>query len=288
MTRPSKTLAVLPFLVLLGCGGSGADGAESTTPTEETRETVAVETGSITAAMAGAHRSEENRARDAHRHPAETLAFFGLEPQMTVVEMGPGGGWYTEILAPVVRDEGQLIVAVANPETSEYTQRLVAVMQAHPEVFDRVQQQIFEPPDHLSLGEPNSADMVVTFRSTHGWINRGQAPAVFQAMFDVLKPGGVLGLVQHRAPEGSTVSPESGYVTEAAVIEAATAAGFVLEERSEINANPNDDHDHPEGVWSLPPTLRGEGDHAEFEAVGESDRMTLRFRKPAAEGAAAE
>ncbi len=123
--------------------------------------------------------------------------------------------------------------------------------------------------------------MVLTFRSVHGWINRDQATAVFQAMFDVLKPGGVLGVVQHRGPEG--IDTETGYVPEATVIQLAEAAGFELEERSEINANPADDHDHPHGVWSLLPTVRGgDEDRAEYEAIGESDRMTLRFRKPAA------
>src|SRR5690606_35142959 len=140
---------------------------------------------------------------------------------------------------------------------------------------------VFNPPEQVELGPSNSADMVLTFRSVHGWINRDQATAVFQAMFDVLKPGGVLGVVQHRGPEG--IDTETGYVPEATVIQLAEAAGFELEERSEINANPADDHDHPHGVWSLLPTVRGgDEDRAEYEAIGESDRMTLRFRKPAA------
>lgn len=286
-------------LALAGCGGGNTEAGGSTTPVqddttvavEETREPVQVETGSIDAALAGAHRSEENRARDAHRHPRETLEFFGLEPSMTVVEMAPGGGWYTEILAPVLRDQGTLIAAIPDPEESPYGQRFIERTEQHPEVFDQVQTVIFDLPDRASLGEPGSADMVLTFRSAHGWINRGQADAVFQAMFDVLRPGGVLGLVQHRADEGANVeeTSEGGYVPEATIIALAEEAGFVLDERSEINANPEDDHDHPEGVWTLPPTLRlGDTDRAQYEAIGESDRMTLRFRKPAEDAADAE
>jgi predicted methyltransferase len=271
------TLRALPFLLLAGCGGAAT--GETTTP--DTTETAAVESGSLEAALAGSQRSEENRARDQYRHPRETLEFFGLQPNMTVVEMGPGGGWYTEILAPYLREQGRLIAAAPDP-ASEYGQRFDAFLATNPELYDRVERVTFNPPEQLSLGPDGSADMVVTFRSTHGWINRDQAAAVYQAMFNVLKPGGVLGVEQHRGPDG--VDTESGYVPEATVIQIAEAAGFVLEERSEINANPADDHDHPEGVWSLPPTLRGgDTDRAQYEAIGESDRMTLRFRKPAAE-----
>jgi len=267
-------------LLLAGCGGAST-GDTTTTPDPSDTTTAAAAAPSLEAVIAGEHRSEENRARDQYRHPRETLEFFGLEPTMTVVEMGPGGGWYTEILAPYLREQGRLIAAAPDP-SSEYGQRFDAFIATNPALYDRVERVTFAPPDSLSLGPAGSADMVVTFRSTHGWINRDQAQGVFQAMFDVLKPGGVLGLVQHRGPDG--VDTESGYVPESTVIQLAEAAGFVLEERSEINANPADDHDHPEGVWSLPPTLRGgDTDRAQYEAIGESDRMTLRFRKPAAE-----
>jgi len=294
----------LSSILLLSLGACGCGSTSSTTsagdPTPdgpggstavneaEPREPVQVESGSIAAAIAGAHRSEDNRKRDRFRHPAETLEFFGLEPSMTVVEMAPGGGWYTEVLAPVVRDHGTLVAAIPDPAESEYGQRFVERMEQHPEVFDQVQTVIFDLPERASLGEPGSADMVLTFRSTHGWVGRGQAERVYQAMFDVLRPGGVLGVVQHRADEGADpeVAVEQGYVPEAHVIQLAEAAGFVLEERSEINANPADDHDHPEGVWTLPPSLRlGDADRAEWEAIGESDRMTLRFRKPDGEPA---
>ncbi len=268
---------LLCALLLAGCGGASTG---DTTTTPDTTDTAAA-APSLEAVIAGEHRAEENRARDRYRHPRETLEFFGLEPTMTVIEMGPGGGWYTEILAPFLREQGRLIAAAPDP-SSEYGQRFDAFLATNPELYDRVERVTFAPPDSISLGPDASADMVVTFRSTHGWINRDQAAAVYQAMFNVLKPGGVLGVVQHRGPEG--VDTESGYVPEATVIQIAEAAGFVLEERSEINANPADDHDHPEGVWSLLPTLRGDdADRAEREAIGESDRMTLRFRKPAAE-----
>ena len=282
-------LAAACALGLLACGGGQTDTPApapmaSTGDTESgARAAPAAPSGSLEAAIGASHRSEESRARDDQRHPAETLAFFGLEPTMSVVEMGPGGGWYTEILAPVLQGQGKLTVAVADPETSEYTQRLHARFEQDPEVFEAVEQVVFEPPEKLSLGAAGSADMVLTFRSTHGWINRNVAADVYRAMFTVLKPGGVLGVVQHRADEGAdaAATAEAGYVPEATVIELATAAGFVLEERSEINANPRDDHDHPEGVWTLPPVLRlGDTDRDQWSAIGESDRMTLRFRKP--------
>jgi predicted methyltransferase len=269
-----KHLLSISLLLALGCGGASHD-------TETTVDPVAQTASPIEAAISGAHRSEENRSRDRFRHPRETLEFFGLRPDMTVVEMSPGGGWYTEILAPALRENGRLICAAPPPDT-EYGQRFTAFLEGNPELYASVERVDFAPPDRVTLGPDASADMVLTFRSVHGWINRDQADAVFAAMFRVLKPGGVLGLEQHRGADGA--DPETGYVAESAVIELAERAGFVLEERSEINANPNDDHDHPDGVWTLPPTLRlGETDRAQYEAIGESDRMTLRFRKPAAE-----
>lgn len=287
MTQRLIHLSACALLVACG-GGGGAD--ESTTAVEETREPVVVETGSVEAALAGAHRSEANRARDQYRHPRQTLEFFGLEPSMNVIEMAPGAGWYTEVLAPVLRDHGTLTVAIADPEESEYSQRFLAHIGEHPEVYDQVQQVIFGPPEQPSLGPDGSADMVVTFRSTHNWIRRDRAQAVYEAMFRVLRPGGILGVVQHRADDDAdpSESAETGYVPEPYVIELATNAGFVLEDSSDLNRNPNDDHDHPQGVWTLPPSLRlGDTDREQWLAIGESDRMTLRFRKPA-EGEAAE
>ncbi len=279
--RMRRLRAILPLVLALGCGGGEGD----TTVDEEASSGAETATGSVAAAIDGSHRSDENRARDPYRHPAETLAFFGLEPTMTVVEMAPGGGWYTEILAPTLKGQGKLFAAIPDPAESEYGERFMTFLQSEPELYSEVEPVIFMPPERASLGPDGSADMVVTFRSTHGWINRGQAADVYAAMFRVLKPGGILGVVQHRADEGAdpAVTAEDGYVPEAYVIGLAEAAGFVLEEKSELNANPRDDHDHPEGVWTLPPTLRlGDEGREEYEAIGESDRMTLRFRKPAA------
>ena len=291
MTLPAWSKVFVCFAIaLLGACGGVNDSATPSSPSETVGDSDDQpvddhRVASVEAELSGPHRSPESRARDGARHPAQTLEFFGLQPTMTVVEMAPGQGWYTEILAPYLRDQGSLTAAIPDPASSEYGERFLAFTQSHPDVYDRINTVIFSPPDQMSLGADGSADLVLTFRSVHGWINRGQAEGVFAAIARVLKPGGILGLVQHRAPEESdvTVTSPKGYVPESTVIELAEAAGLELEERSEINANPSDDHDHPEGVWTLPPTLRlGEQDRAQYEAIGESDRMTLRFRKPAA------
>jgi len=247
----------------------------------------------LAAAVAGDWRAPANVARDGHRNPAATLSFFGLTPGMTVVEVSPGGGWYTEILAPWLRDQGRLVAAVNDPARAAneraatfFTRQNQALRErfaAQPAVFDQVRIIEVDPAAPV-YGEPGSADAVLTFRNLHGWMRNGQADEQMAAFFAVLKPGGVLGVEQHRALVDVPVEQIDGYVSEAQVIALAEAAGFVLEARSEINANPRDDRDHPNGVWTLPPTLNvPEGmDRAEFEAIGESDRMTLRFRKPAA------
>lgn len=231
-------------------------------------------------------RSEANRARNAARHPAETLDFFGIETDMTVIEIGPSGGWYAEIIAPFVIDAGRYIGALDDPEgpRAHYRAGWEKLVQTHPEIFETAETTIFNPPAH-HLADENSVDLILTFRHVHGWINAGTAEASFQEFFRALKPGGVLGLVQHRALPGTdaSVTAKHGYVPEAWVIAAAEAAGFELEARSEINANPKDDTNHPEGVWSLVPTLKGsEADQARYREIGESDRMTLKFRKPVA------
>jgi predicted methyltransferase len=282
----------LPLLLLpaFACGRSveptepqpapvSAAGAEVTEPTAA---------AAIDAALAGDHRSDENRARDPHRNPKETLLFFGLEPHMTVVELAPSGGWYSEVLAPVLRDRGKLVGAIPDREgpAAKYAQRFIDRMEADPEVFDRVETVTLSPPEHVTLGPEGSADMVLTFRSTHNWMKHGQAEAVYAAAYRVLAPGGILGVVQHRDAEGADVQArlDTGYVPESAVIALAEGVGFELVERSDINANPEDDRDHPNGVWSLPPNLRvDDEDKDRYREIGESDRMTLKFRKPAAE-----
>ena len=233
-------------------------------------------------AMAGEHRAE-SRPRDAHRHPLETLTFFGLKDDMTVVELYPGRGWYTEILAPVLRDRGRLVVTNWNPVTNQFGASLDRKLKASPALYDKVNMVVIDPPKSIPLGPDGSADLVLTFRNIHNWLDDGDTAAIFAAAFKVLKSGGTLGVVEHRAASGTTLAhmQQTGYVTEDKAIELANAAGFQLTEKSEINANPRDTKNHPNGVWSLPPSLRGgDVDKAKYLAIGESDRMTLKFKKP--------
>ncbi|HKK23716.1 MAG TPA: methyltransferase [Pseudohaliea sp.] len=240
------------------------------------------------AALAGDHRSDENRARDGWRHPQETLSFFGLEPTMTVVELSPGGGWYTEVLAPLLKDEGTFFAAHFDVNGSAYGRRslggFLRKLGADNDSYGAVTVSTLAPPATIDIAPAGSADLVLAFRNVHSWLRGDSLEAVFAAAFEALKAGGTFGIVQHRAPEGRSIDAmkSSGYVTEALVIAAAEAAGFELAGRSQINANSKDTADHPEGVWTLPPTLAlGDEDRARYEAIGESDRMTLKFVKPA-------
>lgn len=281
------------LLALAACGGapepvvSSEPVAAPATPAPAAAPAVVADP--FDAILAGSHRSDANKARDSYRHPRETLAFFGLHPSMTVIEITPGGGWYTEILAPYLRDAGKLVAAIwdtSAADASEYykksNQALADKFAANAGVFDQVELRSFDV-KAPSFGDANSADAVVTFRNVHNWTMAGNDGDYFKAFFAVLKPGGVLGVVEHRANPGTTLeaTKESGYLTEDYVIGLATAAGFVLEEKSEVNANPKDTKDHPEGVWTLPPSFAlKDVDREKYAAIGESDRMTLRFRKP--------
>ncbi len=238
--------------------------------------------------LAGNWRPAADRVRDRYRHPLGTLEFFGVRPDMTVIEITPGGGWYARILAPLLRDNGQYIAAVfaTPPGRAAGDSTLKKLFASDPKVFGKARIVQFDPRKPV-LGRPGSADMVLTFRNVHNWVHAGTAQAMFKAFYDVLRPGGVLGVVEHRADPGASLDAVqgSGYLPRAQVVQWATAAGFRLEASSDINANPRDDHHHPKGVWTLPPTLaRGARDKAKYEAIGESDRMTLRFVKPANHG----
>jgi len=241
--------------------------------------------GSLAEVVAGPQRSVANKARDAYRHPVETLAFFGLQPTMTVVEISPQGGWYTEILAPYLRDHGKLEAAADNPalgpRAAAARAKFEAKLAANPASFGKVEVTAFGK-DAFAIAPDGSADMVLTFRNVHNWYIGGFAPDAFKAFYAALKPGGVLGVEEHRLPENrpDKMQDSSGYMKTSTVIKLAEAAGFKLAGRSEINANPKDKADYPDGVWTLPPTYaRGAADRAKYAAIGESDRMTLRFVK---------
>ena len=248
----------------------------------------------VDAALAGSHRSDGNKARDRYRHPKETLEFFGLRPEMTVVEIWPGGGWYTEVLAPVLRERGKLYVAQYGSQPPfPYQQRemdtLAAKVRANPDLFRAVTPTTLNLlTNELAIAPPGSVDLVLTFRNVHNWFEEGYGPPnaaelAFNAMFTALKPGGMLGVVDHRWPDPATEDPgaKNGYVSEQRVIALAEAAGFELAGRSDVNRNPLDTHDYPEGVWTLPPDLAlGERDRDKYLAIGESDRLTLKFVKP--------
>ena len=279
MRRFALVASMIALLATSACSVLGLGGYEGTDP--ETAKALA-------AAAVGEHRSQDNIARNAARHPVATLSFFGLRKDMTVIEILPGGMWYTEILGPVLRDEGQLVAAgydVDLPDQPEYRMRghkyMTKRFADEQEVFGTPRIAKITAPKSIDLGAPASADMIVTFRSNHGWIRDNAAESVYAAFFEVLKPGGVLGVVQHRAGEKTDTDAFTGYVPQETVVALAEAAGFKLEASSEINANPKDEANYEGGVWTLPPTLRlDQVDREKYLEIGESDRMTLRFRKP--------
>jgi predicted methyltransferase len=259
----------------------------------EPPELDAATSAALDAAIAGDHRSEENKARDTYRHPKQTLEFFGFRSDMTVVEIWPGGGWYTEILAPALKASGKLYAAQysANPAFGyqrRYFGAFLSMLGAKADIYKNVVVTTLDFPYALAIAPAGTADMVLTFRNAHNWVNPGYgklaAELSFKVMFDALKPGGVLGVVDHRWPDPKTEDPkaENGYVSEERIVQLAEAAGFKLAAVSYINRNPADDHEHPEGVWTLPPTLAlGDKDREKYLEIGESDRMTLKFVKPA-------
>lgn len=240
--------------------------------------------GQLDSVLSGSWRSAPDKARDVYRHPKATLQFFGLQPDETVIEITPGGGWYSEILAPLLRDNGHYIAAVpggSGAEGRQDAEALRAKFKADPAEYGKASIVVFNPKTPV-FGPAGSADMVLTFRNVHNWEMAGTAEAMFKAFYAVLKTGGTLGVVEHRAAPGASLDAvrDSGYLPTDYVIKLATDAGFKLDGQSDINANPKDTKNYPKGVWTLPPTLvLGEKDRAKYLAIGESDRMTLRFVK---------
>jgi len=244
----------------------------------------------LAAAIASPARTPKFVARDVYRHPLETLRFFGLRPDQTVVEIWPGRGWYTEILAPYLHDRGRYYAAIEAPdvagapkEAKENAAFLRKRIADDPARFGKVIVTELHPPQLTEICPPGTADVVLTFRNVHNWIEAGNQQAQFDVFFRALKPGGVLGVVEHRAQPGTSLEQmsKSGYMDEAYVKKLAVNAGFRFDAESPINDNPRDTKDYPEGVWTLPPTLAlGDKDRDKYLAIGESDRMTLRFVKP--------
>lgn len=236
-----------------------------------------------------AHRAAAEKIRDTYRHPAQTLRFFDVEADMTVVEIWPGSkGWYTAILAPYLHDNGTYYAAQFPPDSeipfyrrslTQFKTRLAT----QGDIYNKVRITHLYPPAYNDIAPAGTADRVLTFRNVHNWAKSGKAEAAFASFYKALKPGGILGVVEHRAPEARPQERqiETGYMSQGYVIAQAEKAGFTLVDQSEINANPKDQANHPAGVWTLPPSLRlGDKDQATYEAIGESDRMTLKFIKP--------
>ena len=258
------------------------------------KATVEATPSKLQMAVAGAHRSETDVARDGFRHPAETLEFFGVKANMTLVEIWPGGGWYTEILAPYIASGGGTFYAAGfDTSQGEYyakgMKKFTDKFTTNADLYGTIN--VTSLPGAAGIAPAGSADVVLSFRNVHNWMGSGFADEAFTEFFTALRPGGILGIVEHRMPEtmDQNEKAKSGYVREDVVIAMAQKAGFVLIGSSEINANPNDTADHPRGVWTLPPRLATpkegsdgakEFDQAKYIAIGESDRMTLKFQKP--------
>lgn len=243
-------------------------------------------------------RNVDDKARDQYRHPEQVLTFFDVQPNMTILEIWPGMGWWTDILGPYSRSQGIYYTAgfsMSADRTPQWRKDMqknfLEKLEQHPEIYDHIVVTELSVPERTTMAPPGTVDRVLTFRNVHNWMKGEYAEAVFKAMYRTLKPGGILGVVEHRAKTGTSLQDmiKSGYVTEAHAIKLAEQAGFILLDKSEINANPNDSTIHPVGVWTLPPSLRyckQQSDAvqadciAQYRRIGESDRMTLKFKKP--------
>jgi len=252
--------------------------------TTSTRETTAAALDNI---LAGSQRAADNSARDRYRHPKETLLFFGIRPEMKVLEVWPEPGWYTQIIAPLVRERGKYYAGVIAPDPdsryvasrrSDYQQKLTS----RPDLYGAVEV-VTLPADGSNVVPPGTLDMVVTFRNIHNWMAHDSAGQVFATLYKALKPGGVLGVVEHRGNAATVQDPKakSGYVNEDYAIRLIEGQGFRLVGESQVNANPRDTKDYEQGVWTLPPDYRlGDKDRQKYADIGESDRFTLKFVKP--------
>lgn len=298
MSRPVVlSCAIALIFATTACAQSPTDAADATppttTPTAEPAPATQPAPAGFDAVLAGSWRDPKNVARDQYRHPRETLEFFGVKPTDTVIEITPGGGWYMEILAPYLRDSGAYVAAIVDPmsvpegKVRDSPRKGKADLEARfasaPAQYDHATIGGYDP-KAPAFAKPGTADVVLTFRNVHNWRSSGQAESMFKGFFDALKPGGTLGVVEHRAKADVPADDKTGYVGEAQVIAMAEAAGFKLDAKSDVNANPKDTKDHPNGVWTLPPVNDHDAeDDAKYKAIGESDRMTLRFKKPRVE-----
>ena len=252
-----------------------------------TSQTSGADLAKLKAVVNGDQRSAANKARDPYRHPVETLAFFGIRPNMTVVELWPFGGWYTEIIAPYLKGTGTYYAAAQDPgsndaEDKELNAKLKALLDSRPDLYGGVKWSVLAKGKY-NLAPDGSADMVVTFRNIHNWVWSGYEKDVFAAAFRALKPGGILGVEEHRNnnPQEKP-GKDQAYTGEEYAIGLIESVGFKLAGRSNINNNPKDTKNYPKGVWTLPPSYaEGDKDRAKYAAIGESDRFTLKFVKPA-------
>lgn len=243
--------------------------------------------------LSAEHRSEQSKARDAYRNPEQVLSFFGVKNTDTVLEVWPGNGWYTEILGPYLKDEGQLIAATFSTSNQNSKDKRRAFwskvaleyreMVSDQDIYGDITFTELDPPEVLKVAEPDSVDLALIIRSLHIWDESGDLLIGLKAVYDAVKPGGTLGIIQHRADSFSDISAfaSEGYLSQSYVVDAIESVGFELVATSEINANEKDTKDHPRGVYTLPPTYAmGALDQDKYQKIGESDRMTLKFIKP--------
>lgn len=288
-----KTILLLGITALLAGGSLAAHSDSSEKPAHKKMSAVQMDAHHaemMQEILKGVWREPKNVARDQYRRPAGTLGFFGVSPHSKVIEIWPGGGWYAEILVPYVTKHGSYTGAVNDPNTfskesskayyAKANKGLTDKFAANPAVYGKAAVLLFDPAKPL-LGKPGSADVVLTFRNVHNWRMSKQQDGMFAAFYAVLKKGGTLGVVEHRALNDVAEDDKSGYVSEAQVIALATKAGFKLAGKSQLNYNAKDTRDYADGVWTLPPSYRlGDKDKEKYAAIGESDRMTLKFVKP--------